>query len=109
MEELKELVEEVVEYTRTWTISETEWYWAIDCVRKPDNIKDKNITWEEFEIAIREEILYDLVYCKGCHLLNQMENDLCNYYEEDSDFQKASKNLEEKVQRIISDFKIERY
>ena len=37
-----------------------------------------------------------------------MENDLCNYYEEDTDFQKASKNLEEKVQKIFKDFKIDR-
>ena len=41
MEELKQLTEEIVEYTRTWSLTETAWYWAIDCVRKPDNIKDK--------------------------------------------------------------------
>lgn len=108
MEELKQLTEEIVEYTRTWSLTETEWYWAIDCVRKPDNIKDKNITWEEFETAIREEILYDLVYNNGIGLYNQMENDLCNYYEEDTNFQKASKSLEEKVQKIFKDFKIDR-
>ena len=54
---LKQLVEDIVEYTRTWSLTETEWYWNIECVRKPNNINDKEITWEEFETAIREEIL----------------------------------------------------
>lgn len=109
MKELKQLVEDIVEYTRTWSLTETEWYWAIDCVRKPDNIKDKNITWEEFETAIREEILYDLVYYGGCGLLNQMENDLCNYETDYLAFQNASKELEKKVQKYFKDFKLERY
>ena len=84
MEKIKQLVEDIIEYTRTWSLTETEWYWNIECVRKPNNINDKEITWEEFETAIREEILYDLIYNNGSGLYNQIENDLCNYYEEDT-------------------------
>lgn len=108
MEELKQLVEEIVEYTRTWSITETEWYWNVECVRKPSNIKDKKITWKEFEIAVREEILYDLVYYNGSCLYNQMKNDLCNYETDYVAFQNASKSLEKKVQKIFKDFKIDR-
>ena len=105
---LKQLVEDIVEYTKMWSITETEWYWNIECVRKPSNIKDKEITWEEFEIAIREEILYDLVYHNGKCLCNQMENDLCNYGTDYIDFQNASKELEKKLQKYIKDFKLNR-
>ena len=99
---LKQLVEDIVEYTRTWSITETEWYWNVECVRKPSNTKD-------FEIAGREEILYDLVYYNGSCLYNQMENDLCNYEIDYVAFQNASKELEKKVQKYIKDFKLERY
>ena len=109
MEKLKQLVEDIVEYTRTWSITETEWYWNVECVRKPSNIKDKEITWEEFETAVREEILYDLVYYDGSCLYNQMENDLCNYGTDYVAFQDASKELERKVQEYFKDFKLERY
>ena len=109
MKELKQLVEYIVEYTRTWSITETEWYWAIECVRKPNNINDKEITWEEFETAVREEILYDLIYNNGGGLHNQMENDLCSYGADYLDFQNASKKLERKVQKYLKDFKLERY
>lgn len=111
MKELKQLVEDIVEYTRIWSLTETEWYWNIECVRKPSNSKNKEITWEEFEMAIREEILYDLIYNNGSGLYNQMENDLCNY-ETDClhfSFQNASKELERKVQKYLKDFKLERY
>ena len=109
MEKLKQLVEDIIEYTRTWSITETEWYWNVECVRKPSNTKDKEITWEEFEIAVREEILYDLVYYDGSCLYNQMENDLCNYGTDYVAFQDASKELERKVQEYFKDFKLERY
>lgn len=109
MKELKQLVEDIVEYTRTWSITETEWYWNVECVRKPSNPKDKEITWEEFETAVREEILYDLVFNNGSGLYHQMSNDLCNYYTDDIPFQNASKQLERKVQKYIKDFKLKRY
>ena len=109
MEKIKQLVEDIIEYTRTWSITETEWYWNVECVRKPSNIKDKEITWEEFEVAVREEILYDLVYYNGSCLYNQMENDLCNYETDYVAFQNASKELEKKVQKYIKDFKLERF
>lgn len=104
---LKELVENIIEYTKTWSITETEWYYNIECVRKPSNSKDKEITWKEFEVAIREEILYDLVYNNGVSTRNQMENDICNY--DDECFYKDSEELEIKIKKFISDFKIERY
>ena len=95
MEKIKQLVEDIIEYTRTWSLTETEWYWNIECVRKPNNINDKEITWEKFETAIREEILYDLIYNNGSGLYNQMENDLCNYETDYVAFQNASKELEQ--------------
>lgn len=109
MEDIKKLVEDIVEYTRTWSITETEWYWNIESVRKPNNLKDKEITWEEFERAIREEILYDIVYNNGVNTINQMENDLCNYDCDDISFYRASIELEEKIQKVINDFRLERY
>lgn len=104
---MKELVEKIIEYTKKWSITETEWYWNIECVRKPQNIKDKEITWKEFEVAIREEILYDLVYKNGIGIRNQMENDICNY--DDECFYKDSEELEEEIKKLISDFEVERY
>ena len=109
MKELKQLVEDIIKYTKDYSIGETEWYWNINSVRKPNNINDKKITWEEFEVAIREEILYDLVYNNGSGLYNQMENDLCNYETDYLAFQNASKELERKVQKYFKDFKLERY
>ena len=107
MEELKELVEDIVKYTRTWSISETEWYWNIACVRKSNYRNEKNITSEEFERAIREEILYCLIY-NIYSIKEQMENDHQYGYEE-KEFDIASKELEKKIQKIFKDFKIERY
>lgn len=105
---MKELVEKIIDYTKTWTITETEWYWNIVSVRKPQNARDfKEITWEEFEVAIREEILYDLVYRKGSCTRNQMENDICNY--DDELFYKDSEELEKEIKKLINDFKVERY
>ena len=105
---LKQLVEHIIEYTKTWSLTETEWYWNVECVRKPSNSKDKEITWEEFEIAIREEILFDLVYNNGRNLYHQMKNDLCNYNDDDVTFQNESKELEKQVQKYISNFNLER-
>lgn len=108
MENLKNLVEKIINYTKTYSITECEWYWNINSVRKPNNIKDKEITWEEYEVAIREEILYDLIYNNGSGLHNQMENDLCNYEENDTLFRTESENLEKEVKKIIKDFEVER-
>lgn len=108
MEELKELVEKIVEYTKTWSITETEWYWNIDCVRKSNYINENHIKWEEFERAIREEILYDLVYKNASGTYTQMHNDLCNYFPEEINFHNASKELEKEIQKIFKNFKLER-
>ena len=109
IKEIKDLVEKIVEYTKTWSITETEWYWNIECVRKSNYINEEHIKWEEFEVAIREEILYDLIYKNGCGLYNQLENDLCNYESDNVEFQKASKELDKEVQKFIKDFEVERY
>lgn len=101
---IKDLVEKIIEYTKTWSITENEWYWNVECVRKPNNPQDKEITWEEFETAIREEILYDLVYRNGACIRNQMENDICNYT--DKQFYKDSEELETEIKKIISDFEV---
>lgn len=107
MENLKNLVEDIVKYTRTWSISETEWYWNIACVRKSNNYKEKNITSEEFERAIREEILYCLLYNINS-IKEQMENDYQYGYEE-KEFDIANKELEKKIQKLFKEFKIERW
>lgn len=109
MEDIKILVEKIVEYTRNWSLTETEWYWQVECVRKSNYVNEQYIKWEEFEVAIREEILYDLIYNNGCSLSNQLENDLCNYEIDNIEFQKASKELETETQKFIKDFKIKRY
>lgn len=106
---MKDLVEKIVEYTKTWSIGETEWYWNVECSRKSEcytNGKcEEHITWEEFERAIREEILYDLVYKNGISLKNQIENDLCNY--ENNNLIKDISELEQEIQKFITNFKIE--
>ena len=105
MEDLKQLVEDFIEYTKRWSISETEWYYNVDCVRK--NAYGKSyITNEEFERAIREELLYEFIYnING--IKRQMENDLEIGYESET-FDKASKEIESKIQKIFKDFKIGR-
>lgn len=108
---MKELVEKIIEYTKKWSITETEWYWNMTCSRKSEtyiNGKcEKEITWKEFEVAIREEILYDLVYKNGICTRKQMENDICNYTDEL--FYKDSEELEEEIKKLIIDFKVKRY
>jgi len=107
MEDLKQLVEDFIEYTKTWSITEEEWYWNIDSVRKSGYIDKNNISQEQFERAIREEILYCFIYDID-NIKQQLRNDLCNYYEEEIDFQNASKEIEKKIQKLFKDFKIER-
>ena len=105
MEDLKQLVEDFIDYTKTWSISEDEWYWNMDCVRKNKGGK-RYITYEEFKRAIREDILYDFVYnIEG--IKKQLENDLeCGY--DSKIFDKASIDIENKIQKLFKDFKIER-
>lgn len=106
MEKLKQLVEDFIDYTKTWSISEAEWYSNVDYVRKSDYIANKHITNKEFERAIREDILYCFIYNIGS-IKNQMENDLCCGYESER-FNKESIEMERKIQKIFKDFKIER-
>ena len=107
MKELKELVEDIIEYTKTWSISENEWYWNVDSARKTSDIGEKCISQQEFERAIREEILYELIYNIG-GIKRQMETDYTYGYDSE-EFDNASKELEKKIQKIFKDFKIERY
>lgn len=106
MEDLKQLVEDFVEYTRTWSISETEWYWNIECVRKSNFVNEEHITFEEFERAIREEILYCFLY-NIQSIVDQMENDYMWGYETE-EFEHASREMESKIQKLFKDFKIDR-
>lgn len=108
MEEIKQLVEDFVEYTKNWSISENEWYWNIVCNRKSNYINEEYITKDEFERAIREEILYCFIYNINS-IKQQLENDLCNYYDEDTSFHQANKEIEEKIQKIFKDFKLDRF
>lgn len=105
MEELKQLIEDFIEYTKTWSISITEWFYNVDSSRKNEYGK-QYITHEEFEKAIREEILYCFIYNINS-IKYQLENDLCTGYESEY-FDKASKEIEEKIQKIFKDFKINR-
>lgn len=108
MNNLKELVEDFVEYTRNWSISESEWYYNVNDTRKTQDVKvDRDyISQEEFERAIREDILYCFIYDIDS-IKNQMEIDLQYGYDEDK-FIKISKYMEKKIQKIFKDFKIER-
>ena len=108
MNNLKELVEKIIQYTKTWSITETEWYWNIECIRKSDDRRNEHITWEEFEKVIREETLYDLVYRNGAYLRQQMENDYEVYEENDEFWKKSSVELELAVREVIADFKVSR-
>lgn len=108
IDELKDLVEHIVVYTRNWSISDDEWYWAVDSVRKSEYCGREHLMFDEFDRAIREEILYDLVFRNGNMILQQMENDLCSYNSNNLLFNTASIDLEKKIQKIFRDFKIER-
>lgn len=105
MEDLKKLVEDFIDYTKTWSISDTEWFYNTDCIRKNAYGK-KCITNEEFERAIREEVLYCFIY-DIYSIKRQMENDLCVGYDEEI-FNKVSIDMENKIQKLFKDFKIDR-
>ena len=112
MENIKELVEKIMKYTSDFSISSDEWYHNVNDMRKSHDYKngkrEEYISRDEFDRAVREETLYDLIYKKGTDLKRQMENDLCNYYDEETYFHNASKELEKEVQKIITNFKIDR-
>ena len=105
MEDLKQLIEDFIDYTKTWSISETEWYYNVDCIRQ-NAYGEKYITQEEFERAIREELLYEFIYnING--IKRQMENDFeCGY--DSKRFENDSINMEKKIQKLFKDFKIDR-
>lgn len=109
--DLKELVEKIVEYTRTWSITDTEWYYNVNDTRKSETYingnREQYITHEEFERAIREEILYCLIYNIDS-IANQMEMDYESGYES-AMFDNASRELEKEIQKYYADFKIQRY
>lgn len=106
MEKLKKLVELLIDYTLDWSITEDEWYWNVDCVRKSCNINNTCITQTEFEVAIREEFLYDLVYNKGSNIKMQIETDLSNYGDNET-LIKTVKKIEIEIKKFIKDFEIE--
>lgn len=106
--DLKQLVEDFIIYTKTWSISETEWYWNVDCSRKSLYTGETHITQAEFEKAIREEILYCFIY-NIQSIKQQMETDLENYEETSISFHNESKEMEKKIQAIFKDFKIGRF
>lgn len=107
---IKDLIEKIVEYTRTWSITENEWYYNVDSIRKSNTynngVREEYITDEEFERAIREEIGYCLIYNIDS-IKNQMEIDCQSDYGEM--FDEESKKLEEEIQKYYSNFKIKRY
>ena len=109
MNDIKNLVENIIDYTKNWTISEIEWYYNIDCTRKPNDNSNNEITWKEFEIATRQEILYDLIYNDGGSLRMQLENDLQLCESADEPLVKESEALEAKIKKIIPDFEVERW
>lgn len=108
--DLKELVEKIVQYTITWSISENEWYYNVNDDRRSrvytNGKREKEITRKEFERAIREEILYCLVYNINS-IANQMEEDYISGYDNEM-FDNASRELEKEIQKYYADFKIRR-
>lgn len=107
MEDLKQLVEDFIKYTENWSISQDEWYWNIDSVRKSGYIDKKHISQEQFERAIREELLYEFIYnING--IKQQLENDIESGYNSEY-FENASKDIENKIQKLFKDFKIDRW
>lgn len=105
MNNLKELVEDFIEYTATWSITEFEWYDSVDCLRQ-NVYGEEHISDEEFERAIRENILYDFIYDIET-IKYQMETDIDEYCDEE-EFEKDSRKMEKKIQKIFKDFKLER-
>lgn len=105
MKNLKQLVEDFVDYTRTWSISENEWYYNVNDTRKTQEIGEDYISHKEFEKAIREDILYCFIYNIDS-IKNQMESDLWNGYGDN--FIEISIEMERKIRKIFKDFEIER-
>lgn len=105
MKDLKQLVEDFVDYTRTWSINENEWYYNVNDTRKMQKIGETYISHEEFEKAIREDILYCFIYNIDS-IKNQMESDLWNDYGDN--FIEISIKMERKIRKIFKDFEIER-
>ena len=105
MDDLKQLVEDFIEYTKTWSIGETEWYYNVNDTRQ-NEYGEEYITHEEFERAIREDILYCFIY-NIKSIKEQLEDDLCVGYDSER-FENASKEIEKKIQKLFKDFKIER-
>lgn len=106
LDNLKELIDNIIEYTKTWSITETEWFYNVDATRKPSNSKDKVISQEEFERAVREELLYDIVYDNGKELSRQLGIDLSNYGAEDIPFKNASKDIIKQIKAVIKGFEV---
>lgn len=106
MEDLKQLVEDFIEYTKTWSISETEWYYNVNDYIKTQDAKETYISQKEFEKAIRENILYEFIYNLN-GIKYQLENDLCVGYDSER-FNNASIEIEKKIQKLFKDFKIDR-
>src|SRR5574344_1529153 len=113
MKDIKDLIEKIVQYTRTWSISENEWYCNVNCDRLSQEYKngkrEDSLSSKEFERAIREEIGYCLLY-QIDSIGNQMESDYMWGYEgkEKEYFEKDSKEIEKEIQKYYKDFKIER-
>lgn len=112
MNNLKELVEKFIDYTTTWSITEDELYENVNCIRQ-NAYGEESIDDEEFERAIREELLYDFIYNIE-EIKSQMENDICEYSGDGAEFdgnglfEKESKKMEKEIQKIFKDFKLER-
>lgn len=104
MNNLKDLVEKIIDYTTTWSINETEWFYNVDSTRK-NAYGEEYITDDEFQAAIREEILYDLIFKNGRVTKNQIQDDLCTY--EDQRLIDDVKTLEKEIKKVIKEFKIE--
>ena len=105
-EDLRKLVDDIIEYTKTISITETEWYWNIESVRKPSKVYDKEITWQEFDIARKQEILYDIVFCNFSGIIAQIENDLCCYSENSREYDYIV-DICKKIKTYNKDFKVE--
>lgn len=106
LDNLKELIDNIIEYTKIWSITETEWFYNVNATRKPSNSKDKVITCEEFERAVREEFLYDIVFNNGKALSRQLGTDLATYGVDDIPFQNASKDIIKQIKVVLKDFKV---
>ena len=93
---VKSLVEKILKYTITYSISAEEW------------ASQFGLLEEKYDIhkIFREDILYDLFYKNGATLKQQMNEDSMSY---DSDiWTKESIELEKAVREYLPDFSIRR-